>query len=139
MVEIKPDGIHINLRALFLDFENCNTLEKFLVEFNKHFPSPSFSHIPSDLIILASQERNLINKRLSRERYIYRSHGKFHLSPNRGETPIFITTSKTYLRKLEKLQEQQFKRIPSYSEYDPKYHEDYVYSDANWSPALARL
>lgn len=139
MVVIKPDGIYITLRALYFEFENCKTLNDLVQELNKYFPSSTFDSVPKELKSLASLEKNLIYKRLFCSFYIYRSHNKLHVTPGKGDTPIFIVVSKSFQRKLDKEADKLFKQIPNYLEYDPSYHEDYVYSDANWSPALAHL
>lgn len=72
---------------------------------------------------------------------IYKHFHKYHVKGENESLVMFFKKSNARLEK-ERKEAQAYKTsgmIPSYTQYDRAYHEDYVYSDSNWSPALAHL
>ena len=72
---------------------------------------------------------------------IYKHHHKYHVKGENEDLSMFFKKSNARLEK-ERKEAQDYKTsgmIPSYSQYDRAYHEDYVYSDANWHPSLVHL
>ena len=68
---------------------------------------------------------------------IYKHHHKYLVKGVNENIQVFFQRSKKLTpHQLSNLKSQP---IPSYSQYVPLYHEDYVYSDENWDPSLAHL
>lgn len=70
---------------------------------------------------------------------IYKHYHKYHVKGTDEPLDVFFKKSNSRLDKERKQAQANFQIIPSYSQYVPAYHEDYVYSDANWDPSLASL
>lgn len=72
---------------------------------------------------------------------IYKHNHKYHVKGENEDLSMFFQKSRNRLEK-ERKESQSYKTngtIPPYTQYDKAYHEDYVYSDANWHPSLAHL
>lgn len=72
---------------------------------------------------------------------IHKHNRKYLIKGENEDLSMFFKKSRNRLEK-ERKEAQSYKTngiIPSYSQYDKEYHEDYVYSDANWHPSLVHL
>lgn len=70
---------------------------------------------------------------------IFKQNNKYHVKGKNEPLDVFFKKSNRRLDMERKQDQANFVQIPSYSQYVPAYHEDYVYSDANWHPSLASL
>lgn len=70
---------------------------------------------------------------------IKKENQKYHVKGDNEPLDVFFKKSNNRLEKERKALQSQFVQTPSYSQYVPAYHEDYVYSDANWDPSLVHL
>lgn len=70
---------------------------------------------------------------------IIKQNNKYHVKGQNEPLDVFFKKSNRRLDTERKQAQAQFVQIPSYTQYVPAYHEDYVYSDANWHPSLASL
>ena len=72
---------------------------------------------------------------------IHKYNRKYLVKDKNEDLSMFFKKSRNRLEKERK--EAQFYKtngiVPPYTQYDKAYHEDYVYSDANWHPSLAHL
>lgn len=82
---------------------------------------------------------NVLIKLFTNKNMMYKENHKYHVKGSNEPLDVYFKKSNTRLNKERKKLEAQFIQTPSYSQYVPAFHEDYVYSDANWSPSLASL
>ena len=72
---------------------------------------------------------------------IHKYNRKYLVKDKNEDLSMFFKKSRNRLKK-ERKEAQSYKTngiVPPYTQYDKAYHEDYVYSDANWHPSLAHL
>ena len=147
MIEFHPQGIVIRPTALYAELQNVVDITSLCQALNSFLNAP-IKPCCESLTVKKNREKNQIISALKTKREIYRQNHKYLPSPGYESILVSIFLSKRRQETLRNIsnhennfpiKSKQFSTTPSYLNYDPKIHEDYVYSDANWSSKDASL
>lgn len=143
MIHMTDESVSIHPFGLFNELENVVDLASLCQALNEFLKQPQQNNT---LFITKNKEKNIIINSLRNKRQIFRKDHQYHVSPGFENITVKVVLSK---RRQDIIAKQLRKEVLNNplrnnfincgSSYDPKIHEDYVYSDANWSPSDASL